>query len=104
MCDSGWLGAAWASGIDAAEGHHGGVGGDAEVTVGTVVSIGAVHCQFAPLPDGAERMLHPVPGSGAVSSLDAADGWTPDRGDLKFVGYVVRLSPARNSLSSDSAG
>ncbi len=102
--DSEWLeevlDADVARGVNAAEEHHGGVGEDAEVTVGTVVSIEAVHCRYAPRPDGHERMFHPVPGSGAVSAVDSADGWTPDRGDLTFVGYMVRLTGARTRPSA----
>ena len=97
--DSGWLeevlGAAVARGVDAAEEHHGGVGEDATVTVGTVVSIEAVHCRYAPRLDGPERMFHLVPGSGVVSAVDCADGWTPSRGELKFAGYIVRLTGVR---------
>ncbi|MGS2618595.1 DUF6578 domain-containing protein [Micromonospora sp. LZ34] len=96
--DSEWLaemlGSGSAIGVDAAEEHHGDLGEDAPLMVGTVASIDAVHCRYAPLLGSEERGLHPVPGSGTLSTVNSADGWTPDRGDLTFVGYLVRLTGA----------
>jgi hypothetical protein len=60
--------------VDAAEEHHGGVPEDAPRTTGTVRGIQAVH--YGP----AER-----------TEVRSADGWTKDRGELKFAGYLVRL-------------
>lgn len=87
------LGADLAGRVAAAEEHHGGLPGSAPVTVGTVASIQTVHCRYAPVPDG--PALYPVAGSGVVSSVTSADGWTPDRDDLRFVGYLVQLTGAR---------
>jgi hypothetical protein len=64
--------------IDAAEEHHGGVPEDAPKTTGTVRRIEAVHFGYA--PKAAER-----------TEVRSADGWTKDRGELKFAGYLVRL-------------
>jgi hypothetical protein len=36
-------------------------------------------------------MLYPVHDSGVLTEMQSADGWTPDRDDLKFAGYLVRL-------------
>src|SRR5580700_4579438 len=33
-------------------------------------------------------------GGSALTELPAADGWTPDRGDLQFTGYLVELVSA----------
>ncbi|MFI1995628.1 DUF6578 domain-containing protein [Actinoplanes sp. NPDC020271] len=85
------LGKDLAAGIDLAEEHHGGVE-ETPPTVGTVVAIRAVHCRYGPLAGGAG--LGPVAGSGVISTVRSADGWTPDRGDLKFAGYVVEVTCA----------
>jgi hypothetical protein len=77
--------------VDAAEEHHGGVPEDTVPTEGTVIWIAAVHCRFAPKPSGDSRTLYPVPDSGTLTEVDSADGWTADRGDEKFTGYLVRL-------------
>ena len=47
-------------------------------TTGTVRRIEAVHFGYA--PQAAER-----------TEVRSADGWTKDRGELKFAGYLVRL-------------
>lgn len=94
--DTAWLEAVLdkdvAGGIGGAEEHHGGVSEDAVPTVGTVVAIHAVHCRYAPLSDEAGTRLVPVAGSGVVDTVRSADGWIPDRGDLRFAGYVVQLT------------
>src|SRR5918994_8011282 len=78
--------------VDVAEEHHGGVADDAPVTAGTVTSIDAVRCAFAPAPGGDNRHLYPVPGSGRLEAVMSADGWTPDVGGLRFAGYLVHLT------------
>lgn len=88
------LGPDLAGRVDAAEEHHG-IAASTSVTVGTVASIQTVHCRYAPAPDGPARHLYPVAGSGVVSPVTSADGWTPDRDDLSFVGYLVQLTGAR---------
>jgi hypothetical protein len=77
---------------DAAEDHHGGVGEDTEPTRGAVKRILAVHCRFAARPDSGSLTAYPVSGSGTWTDLESADGWTPDRGDERFLGYLVRLA------------
>lgn len=85
------LGADAAGEVDAAEEHHA-VGTDAETTDATVESIMAVHCRYA-VPTGAQTQAgYPVHGSGVLTPTDSATGWTPNTGDLRFVGYLVRLN------------
>jgi hypothetical protein len=84
-----------ARGTDKAEEHHGGAPDDAAATAGIVASIHAVHCRYAPRPGEAENMLHPVAGSGTATAVTTADGWTPNRGDLRFAGYLVQLTQVR---------
>jgi predicted cobalt transporter CbtA len=43
-------------------------------------------------PGQQSQALYPVPGSGVQSHVESADGWTPDHGDLRFVGYLVDLT------------
>ena len=81
--------------VDMAEDHHGGLPADAPQTRATVTRIRAVHCRYAPEPGGERLMLYPVPGSSVLSDLASADGWTPDSGDVKFVGYLVDLGSAQ---------
>ncbi|RZU50087.1 hypothetical protein EV385_1850 [Krasilnikovia cinnamomea] len=97
------LGDQGAASMDAAEDHHEDVPEGTPETVGTVRSITAVHCRYA--PSGAPRELVPVPGSGVLTPLSKADGWTKDRDELRFVGYLVRIAtdaqppdPARPAL------
>lgn len=77
--------------VEAAEDHHGLLPADTPTTRGTVARIRAVHCRYAPKPGADPRALYPVPGSGIVSDIESADGWTPDQGDARFVGYLVEL-------------
>ncbi|HCU92907.1 MAG TPA: hypothetical protein DHU96_09275 [Actinobacteria bacterium] len=77
--------------VDAAEEHHGGVPEDTAPTRGTVTRIAAVHCRYAPGPDSDSRTSYPVPGSGVLTDVESGDGWTPDHGDERFVGYLVQL-------------
>jgi hypothetical protein len=77
--------------VDAAEEHHGGVPEDTAPTRGTVTAIAAVHCRYAARPRSDPHTSYPVPGSGVLTDVESADGWTPDRGDEQFVGYLVQL-------------
>lgn len=77
---------------DASEEHHGGVDEDTEPTRGTVRRILAVHCRFAARPGGGSLTAYPVPGSGVWTDLTSANGWTADRGDERFLGYLVQLA------------
>lgn len=77
--------------VDAAEEHHGGVPEDTVPTRGTVTRIAAVHCRFAPGAGSGSQTAYPVPGSGILTDVESADGWTADRGDERFVGYLVQL-------------
>ena len=94
--DTDWLatvlGADTANMVDAAEEHHGGLPDDAPVTVATVSAINAVHCRLEPMAGGDSQTYYPVSDSGVVSPVPSADGWTPDRGELQFAGYLVRLA------------
>lgn len=77
--------------IDMAEEHHGQLPDDTPETRATVTRIRAVHCRYASRPGHDPRTLYPVPGSGVLSDLESADGWTPDCGDAQFAGYLVDL-------------
>lgn len=77
--------------VDAAEEHHGRIPEDTAPTKGTVTRIAAVHCRQAPRPGSDSRSTYPVPGSGVLTNTEAADGWVADRGDQRFVGYLVQL-------------
>ena len=79
--------------VDAAEEHHGGVPEDSMPIRGTVTHIAAVHCRYAPRSGSESRTIYPVAGSGVLTDIDSADGWTADRGDERFVGYLVQLKP-----------
>jgi hypothetical protein len=85
------LGADAQQAVDAAEEHHGGVPEDTVPTPGTVTRIAAVHCRFAPTPGSDSPTSYPVPGSGVTTDVVSADGWTADRDDKLFVGYLVQL-------------
>jgi hypothetical protein len=85
------LGAREQQTIDAAEEHHGGVAGDTLPTGGTVTGIRVVHCRFAPRPGSDSRTVYPVPDSGVLTDVESADGWTADRDDELFAGYLVQL-------------
>jgi hypothetical protein len=85
------LGAQLQRPVDAAEEHHGGVPEDTVPTQGKVVRIAAIHCRYAPQSDSGPRNLYPVPGSGVLTDVESANGWTADRGDERFVGYLVQL-------------
>ena len=93
--DSDWLtsilGSDTASTVGAAEEHHDSPPDETPVTRAKVNEITAVHCRYAPRPGGEPRTLYPVEGSTAFSAVSSADGWTPARGELAFVGYLVRI-------------
>lgn len=102
--DTAWLelilGNDGAHSVDRAEEHHGGVGEDVAHTTGVVVAIQTVHCRYAPLSSSTETDLHPVAGSGVVEAVRAVDGWIPDRGELRFAGYLVQLTIAEDEQSA----
>src|SRR5690349_14452404 len=93
--DSEWLGAVLGSRLPPppvyAEEHHGGWRGDAEplTVAGTVLTLDAVSCRFAPREPGGA--VYPVAGSGVLEPLPAADGWHRVTRPLRFVGYLVTL-------------
>jgi hypothetical protein len=79
-----------------AEEHHGGdEGRESWEVTGTVRSIEAVVCRYAPHGGSDSRTLYPVAGTAIITTLSAADGWESDidgpEDDLQFVGYVVGL-------------
>ena len=79
--------------VDAAEEHHGGVPEETAPTRGTVTHIAAVHCRFAPEPGSGPPVARLIPGTGILTEVWSADGWTKDRADERFVGYLVELEP-----------
>ena len=62
------------------------------LTTGTVTAISAVHCQYVPSEGTDKRTLYPVPSSAALTPVTSAEGWTPDRDSLRFVGYLVHVA------------
>jgi hypothetical protein len=80
--------------VDSAAEHHGALPKDTPKTAATVSSISAVHCRYALDPGGDSKIRYPVRNSAVLTELPAADGWTPDRGDLQFTGYLVEIFPA----------
>jgi hypothetical protein len=97
--DADWLETvlgARATGVDSAEEHHGGLPEETPKTEARVSGISAVHCRYAPDPGADSKILYPVRDSAVLTELTTADGWTPDRGDLQFAGYLVELVPARS--------
>jgi hypothetical protein len=95
------LGAEASRAVDAAEEHHGGIPEDTEPVGGIVTRIRAVHCRYAAGPGGGSRTLYPAPGSGVLTDVESADGWIADRGEERFVGYVVRLDQVNRHLDDD---
>jgi uncharacterized protein DUF6578 len=85
------LGADSRQAADATEEHHGGVPEDTVPTRGTVTHIAAVHCRFAPEAGSRSRAACLVPGTGVLTDVWSADGWTKDRGDECFMGYLVQI-------------
>jgi Family of unknown function (DUF6578) len=66
-------------------------------TRASVTRIRAVHCRYAARPGHDPRTLYPVSGSGVLSDLESADGWTRDCGDVQFAGYLVDLDSEETS-------
>ncbi|SDJ55735.1 DUF6578 domain-containing protein [Streptomyces indicus] len=87
------LGPERAAGVDFAEEHHGDADPEREENRvrGTVTALQYVHCRYAP---GADRTLHAVPGTALLSDVDRAEKWVEDRGEHRFLGYLVRLRRA----------
>jgi hypothetical protein len=77
--------------VTVAEEHHASFDG-LRTLEGTVTSIRAAHCRYAPEPGKDTRFLAPVPGSGTLIDIDSADGWTLSHDDLRFTGYVVTVA------------
>ncbi|WP_157548714.1 DUF6578 domain-containing protein [Nonomuraea candida] len=82
------LGEETAATIDWSEEHHSDESPDALRVEARVIGISAVHARVELLPG--ENIHHPV--GGVLTPTTSADGWDPDRGDLKFTGYVVTLT------------
>ena len=85
------LGAAEASLLTDAEDHHETLSTNTELTVGTIRSIRASFCDFAPRAGSGQTTRYPVVGSGTVEGRASADGWEPEGDDRRFVGYVVAV-------------
>ena len=79
---------------DAGEEHHGAVPGDTIPTRGRVRHTAAVHCRFVPEPGSDSLTACPVAGTGVLTDIRSADGWTEDRGDEHFIGYLVHICPS----------
>jgi hypothetical protein len=69
---------------DAVEGHH--ADRVDRVVNGTVRSIAAVHCAYD------QESGSWISGTTTFTRQDPADRWTTDRGNLKFIGYLVRVT------------
>ena len=50
--------------------------------------------RYAPQP-GDPRALPAVRGSAVLTDLKSAGGWTADRGEERFAGYIVQLAEDR---------
>ncbi|NGN62678.1 hypothetical protein G5C51_02020 [Streptomyces sp. A7024] len=85
------LGPATTAEIDAAEEHHGGLPSRTPTTTGTVTSIHAVHCRYAPEPGADDRTLSPVKDSAILTTTTTADGWESAQEDRTFIGYLIHL-------------
>jgi Family of unknown function (DUF6578) len=58
--------------------------------------ISAVHCRYDPRPGDDPRAQPAVRGSAVLTDLKSADGWTADRGEERFAGYIVQLAEDRD--------
>lgn len=76
--------------VDAAEEHHGGVPKTTVPTKAKVTKIAAVHCRYA-RRRGKPPVMRWVPGTGVLTDITSADGWTDDLGEDRLVGYLVGL-------------
>ena len=63
---------------------------ETQPTPGTITSIRAAFCEYAPVPTDS-RSLYPLAGSGVLEPRSGADGWEPESGPRRFVGYVVEV-------------
>jgi hypothetical protein len=78
--------------IDGVEEHHGDDEDELHCIEGTVRSIDAVFCRFAPtVPPRSDGALGPVDGSGVRVPMSSAARAEKGPGALRFVGYVVTL-------------
>jgi hypothetical protein len=87
------LGPETAAEVEWAEEHHHRAGDPrARRLVGDVLEVAAVRCAFVPSPryDGADA---PVVSTAHLSPLVAADGFDPDHGTLRLIGYLVTVAP-----------
>jgi hypothetical protein len=85
--------------LDAVEDHHGKIPKGAVPTVGTVTSIAAAYCRYAPRT-GSGLTRYRVEGSGVLTPLQRADKFRPRRGDLEFMGYLVQLDVTGTGTTS----
>jgi hypothetical protein len=80
--------------ITDAEDHHQAIVTDDIATCGTVTSIEAAFCSFAPKPDdptAGRPILQPVQGTGELEARETADGWEQETERRRFVGYLVTI-------------
>ncbi|MFL6072378.1 MAG: DUF6578 domain-containing protein [Mycobacteriales bacterium] len=94
LADTEWLGEVFGPRLPDpplyAEEHHGGASGRERTTAaGTVRSIDAVSCRFAPREAGG--LSYPVYDSAVLEPVAEADGWHRAAPPLKFAGYLVTL-------------
>lgn len=85
------LGPELAASITHFEEHHGGALENAPVTTGRVRAIQAVSCRYAPTAGSTGNILFPVEGSATTRGRRHVDGWEPEAGDARFVGYLVEI-------------
>ncbi|WP_067489316.1 DUF6578 domain-containing protein [Actinomadura hibisca] len=85
------LGAETAAKVNATEEHHTDTDRVARIS-GEVKSISAVHCRYAPRPGGDTRTYWPVAGTTVLTRLTSTNDGSPDRDDLRFVGYLVQIA------------
>ena len=97
--DTGWLqnvlGPGQAERIRYVQEHHGGLPDDAPITRGTVVGIRSLHCRYRPASDGDGGTVYPMPGTGRLQQVRAADGWDAESSEVRFLGYLVDLDLSR---------
>ena len=84
--------------ITHAEEHHSGTAAMSPPTSGTVKSIRAVWCRYAPVRSAVGESLYPLAGSAEIGQLSTADGWETENDDLRFVAYLVELDDANAPL------
>lgn len=79
--------------MDTTEEHHGGVLEDTVPTGGRLGIFRPFTAATCLGPAASHQPPTPVAGSGVLTDIDSADGWTADRCDERFVGYLVQLKP-----------